>query len=231
MGGVVIAAATIILYTPWLPLFDLREIVVRKNSYIPAEEIERVTGFKTGENLFRLHVRRAHGALARLPWAKDVLIHRALLHRVEIVVEERQPVAVIAGPSGAGLLVLGEGGVVVAKATKELQPPLLVKGAPLTGNEPGARVSDPNVVATLERLYWHGLTEKFFQSVDFSNRFSVILQGEKDLVVYLGSVDEIAPRIDALAALLLEIDAAQYRSIDLRFGGEAILVPRKVVNR
>jgi len=232
MGGVVIAAATIILYTSWLPLLDLREIVVRGGSHIPTEEIERVAGFKTGENLLRLHVGRARAALGRLAWVKDVSIRRVPLHRVEITLEERRPIAAVPDPvGGARLLVLGEGGVVVDGATPELSPSFLARGVPLTGSDPGGRVSDPAILEALGGLFQRGLSEKPFESVDFTNRHSVTLRGEKDLVVYLGPLEEIGPRLDALSALVREIDAAQYRSIDLRFGGEAVLVPRKVVNR
>jgi hypothetical protein len=232
MGGVVIAAATIILYTPWLPLLDLREIAVRGASYIPQEEILRTAGFRVGENLFRLRVLRAQRAIARLPWAERVSIHRVFLHGVTITVEEREPIASVVDPlGGTRLLVLGDGAILVQEATKDLHPPLVVRGAPFAAYEPGARLNNEGMATALEHLHHLGLTQGLFQLVDFTNEFSVTLQGADDLMVYLGELDKILPRIDALGALLQTIDPSKYRSMDLRVGGEAVLVPRKVVNR
>ena len=232
MGGVVIAAATIILYTPWVPLLDLREIAVRGASYIPQEEILRAAGFKVGENLLRLRVLRAGQAVARLPWVEHVAIRRAFLHGVTITVEEREPIAAVVDPLGGGrLLVLGEGCVLVQDATQDLRPPLIVRGAPFAAYEAGERLQDKDMADALERLHRLGLTQGLFQLVDFTNPFSVTLQGSNDLTIYLGELGKIALRIDALGALLQTIDPSKYRSMDLRYGGEAVLVPRKVVNR
>jgi hypothetical protein len=52
------------------------------------------------------------------------------------------------------------------------------------------------------------------------------LYGEGGVTVTLGPLDGIERRIDELVALIDAIDIADYRTIDLRFGGEAILVPR-----
>ena len=231
MGGVVIAAATIILYTPWVPLLDLREIAVRGASYIPQEEILRAAGFKVGENLFRLRVLHAGQAIARLPWVEHVSIHRTFLHGVTITVEEREPIAAVVDPLGGKLLVLGEGGVLVGDATPDLRPPLVVQGAPFSAYQPGAYLQDKEMADALAELHRLGLTQGLFELVDFTNPFSVTLQGSGDLTVYLGPLDKIAVRIDALGALLQTIDPSKYRSMDLRYGGEAVLVPRKVVNR
>ena len=232
MGGVVIVADTIVLYTPWLPLLDLREIAVRGASHVPEEEILRVAGFRVGENLFRLRVLHAGRALARLPWVEDVSIQRAFPHGVTITIQEREPMAAVLDPFGrAGLLVVGSGGVLVQEATADVRPPLVLEGARFTGYEPGARLDDPQILTAVQRLHRLGFTQGLFQTADFGNRFSVTLEGANDLVVYLGELDGISARIDALRALLQTIDANKYRSMDLRYGGEAVLVPRKVVNR
>lgn len=232
IGGVLIAAAIITLYTPWLRLFDLREIVVRGNHRIPTEEIERLAGFRRGDNLLRTPVRRAGEALAELPWVKGVSIRRVYPHKLEIIIYERAPIASVSAPAGGdGSLVVGEGGVIVQWASDEVCPALSVRGIDLTGESPGARLVDERVIVALERLHRRGMSEGPFYLVDFSDLSSVTLHTADELEVALGPVDGIAPRIDALAALLSTIDPTDYRSIDLRYGGEAILVPRKVVNR
>jgi len=232
IGGILITAAIITLYTPWLRLFDLREIVVRGNCHISTEEIKYLAGFRMGGSLLRTPVSRALKALLGLPWVKAASIQRVYPHRLEIVIHERTPIAVVSDPAkGDSLLIIGEGGVIVKQISNEAPPTLLARGVNLTGDAPGARLVDERVVVALECIYRKGLSEGPFHLIDFSDPSSVTLHGEDELKVVLGPVDGIGPRIDALAALLLTIDLPEYRSIDLRFGGEAILVPRKVVNR
>jgi hypothetical protein len=127
------------------------------------------------------------------------------------------------------LLVVGEGGVIVQRVSEGTSPILSIRGAHLTGAAPGARLTDPRVIVALERFHQRGLNAGAFHLADFSDPSAVMLYTQDGLEVVLGPVDEIETRIDALAALLETLNLADYRSIDLRFGGEATLVPRKVV--
>ncbi len=232
MGGGLIAAASIALYTPWLSLFDLREIVVSGNCYVSAQEIGRTSGFIQGENLLTAPVGRAARRLGALPWVESVSIHRILPHTLGIVIQERTPVAVIKG-SGAPptFWLLATGGIIVqAVSGTSLELPT-VNGVALSGEQPGARVADPRVAQTLSVLASKQLDGKGLRQIDFSDPTDVTLHGGGDLVIQLGPLDGISSRIDELAALLDTIDLSKYRSIDMRIGGEATLVPRKVVNR
>jgi len=87
------------------------------------------------------------------------------------------------------------------------------------------------VIVALERFHQRGLNAGAFHLADFSDPSAVTLYTQDGLEVALGPVDGIEARIDALAALLATLNPTDYRSIDLRFGGEATLVPRKVVKR
>jgi cell division protein FtsQ len=215
IGGVLIAAAAIALYAPCLYLLDLRDIEVNGNHYISTEEIEYVAGFSIGENLLTAPIDRARTALSSLPWLKDISIKRLYPHTLVITVRERAPIAVTAVPHERRLLVIGEGGIIVQRTTEVDPQALAVFGADLTGADLGSCFVDNRVTATLEYIY-----KKDFEGT------RVTLQGEGDVTIMLGTLDGIEKRIDAAAALLDTIDLAKYRSIDLRFGGEAILVPR-----
>lgn len=232
MGGVLIAAASIALYTPWLSLFDLREIVVSGNQHVSAHEIGRISGFVQGENLLTAAVGRAAQRLETLPWVASVSIHRMLPHTLGVKIQERTPTAVLVGPGTPPTYwLLGTGGVVVQTVSGTSPQLPTVSGATLTGTQPGARVADPRIPQTLSTLASKQLDGKVLQRIDFSDPTDVTLHGEGDLVVQLGPLDGISSRIDQLAVLLDTIDLSKYRSIDMRIGGEATLVPRKVVNR
>jgi len=227
MGGGLITAAIIALYAPWLYLFDLREIEVQGNYRVSTEQIKQAAGFSLGENLLRTPIERATAALRDLPWIKDVAIRRIYPHALEIVVGERAPIAVMRSSADeAGLLLLAEGGVIVQSA-QEIDPSiLLVSGARLTGEAPGARLVDDRVVVALAYLQRKNLIDGPFQRIDFSTPDLVIMYGKGGVKIILGRYDGIGERIDRLAALLNAINIEDYRSIDLRFWGEAILAPR-----
>ncbi len=232
IGGVLIAAAIIALYTPWLRLFDLQEIVVRGNYYTSTQEIKERAGFVVGSNVFRAPIDRARARLVELPWVKSVSIHRVFPHTIEIKVLERAPIVTLVDPSNPSrILLIGEDGVIIGDADSNYKPLLSITGAPISGDNPGERIVDTGITQTLAYLYETGLTTSLFQRIDFSNPDMITMNTKDGVEVVLGAVDGISSRIDELNALLKTLDLAAYQRIDLSFGGEAILVPRKVVNR
>ena len=230
IGGVLIAAAVVVLYIPWLGFFDLREIVVKGNHYLSREEIVAASGFRVGSSLLRMPVRHALKVTSKHPWVKEVSIRRVFPHTAEISIRERTPIAVISDPEGENsLLVVAEGGVIVQRVSEVSSPILSIRGGRLTGANLGAQLTDPGMIVALERLHQRRLNAGAFHLADFSDPSAVMLYTQDGLEVALGPVDGIEARIDALTALLATLNPADYRSIDLRFGGEATLVPRKVV--
>ena len=148
IGGVLIAAAIIAVYSPWLGLFKLREIVVTGNTHLATEEIVRTSALRLGISLLRLPVHRAADAISGLPWIREVSIRRVYPHKAEIVVRERCAVAVIPDPEDENsLLVVGDGGVLVQRGAEGVSAILMVCGVELTGSEAGARLTDRRVAA------------------------------------------------------------------------------------
>lgn len=231
IGGVLIAAAIITLYTPWLGLFNLRVIVVRGNRHITGEEVVRASGLESGGPLARLPVRRAKGSLEAIPWVKEANITRIYPHTVRITITERVPIAALRTEDGQACLVIGEDGVIVAEVAGTAVPYLIVDGVSVTEENPGGWVRSAGIVAALDVLHTAGIGPEAFPSVDFSDPTGVVLHSSVGTEILFGPVEKVPERIEELLALLPTLDLEDYRSIDLRFGGEAILVPRKVVNR
>lgn len=230
IGGVLIAAAIITLYTPWLGLFNLRVIVVKGNRHITGEEIARASGLKSGVPLARLPVHRAEKNLEELPWVKDARVTRNYPHTARIAITERVPIAALRTDSGTYLLI-GDDGVITAEWTGATVPYIISDGIPVTDAAPGGRVQGREMLAALVALHAAGIGPDDFVAVDFSDPRGVVLRSSAGTEVLLGSADEVPDRIKELTALLPTLVIGDYRLIDLRFGGEAILVPRKVVNR
>ena len=227
-GG--LAAAFVVLYTDWLPFFDLREIEVVGNDCIPCTIIKQLADFSVGDNLFRLPVRRACKSLSSLSWVKGVSIRRILPHRILIIIRERAAIGLIPhSEMEQEFLLLGEGGVILEKAYVDDFPSLIIMGVGVTSDTPGTRLIDGEILSVLEYLHEKKL-DRVLRSVDFSDEAYVSLEHVEDVEIILGPITGSCPKIDGLLALLGTIDPKDYHKIDLRFGDEAILVPRKVVN-
>jgi len=225
LGGVLIAAAIIALYTPWLPIFDLREVSVSGNRETQAMEVARAANLRGGVGLLSVSLSSTAKRVAALPWIKQARVHYFFPHGVTIDVVERSPVARIVLGNGKCVLV-GEGGVVVAAGCTGRDSVPLLKGASLSGSEPGERLADASVTSLVDALDHASLAGITVREVDVAKRESAELVTTADAHVRLGSIDEAAARIRYLEALCRTVKAEQYELIDLRFGGEATLVPR-----
>ena len=231
IGGILIAAAIIALYTPWVRIFDLREIVVSGNHYTSAAEIRDATGIQDGVNIVRASLRQARTSLLHLPWVMDASLRRVLPHTIAIRVRERKPIAFVLDSHSERLMILGEDGVIVGYTKDEGADYVRVRGVSLSRTASGRQTVSEDVMRTLNYLRDRGLGRDIFPSIDFSDPAAITMHTADDGEVLLGPLSETKDRIDELVALLDTIDLAAYKTIDLRFGGEARLVPRKVVNR
>jgi cell division protein FtsQ len=225
LGGVLITVAIIALYTPWLPIFDLREVGVSGNRETSALDIARAANLRGGVGLLSVSLSSTARRVSALPWIKEVRVRRSFPHGVTIEVVERSPVArILQGGSKCSLV--GEGGVVLVAACTGRDSVPLLKGAALSKAEPGGRLVDAGVAALMDALQSASIAGLTVREVDVSKRESAELVTTADARIRLGTLGEAAAKIRYLEALCRTVKAEQYELIDLRFGGEATLVPR-----
>jgi len=162
----------------------------------------------------------------------NVSFRRILPHTLEITIRERDPIALVVDPADESrLMVLGEDGVIVGYAVDSSLDFMCIVGVAIASTPSGRRVVDKDVVKTVSYLRKRGLRRDLFPRIDFSNLHAITMYTVDEGEIMLGPIADVEDRIDELIALLETIDLASYQTIDLRFGGEARLVPRKVVNR
>jgi cell division protein FtsQ len=224
LGGVLITVAIIALYTPWLPIFDLREVGVSGNRETSALDVARAANLRGGVGLLSVSLSSTAKRVSVLPWVKDVRVSRSFPHGVTIEVVERSPVARV--QQGGKCALVGEGGVVVAVTCTGRDDVPILKGAALSKLEPGGRLADAAAEALMDALERTPLAGLTVREVDVSKRESAELVTTDDARVRLGALSEAAARVRCLEALCRTVKAEQYELIDLRFGGEATLVPR-----
>jgi cell division protein FtsQ len=226
VGGVLITAAAIALCTPWFGLVDLREVVITGNHHAAAADLVSLSGLQRGQSLLVTSLRRVSANLSRHPWIKSVSLKRSLPHTLVIQVEEREEVAWMSNPSSEGCLTLGEGGVIVSTDCSRSASMIELRGARLSGDGVGAVLLDEELVSLIDALRRGALASLGAQLIDLTNAGSVELRTGAGLRVLLGDMNEMLLRLDSLAALSRSLDVDEYEVIDLRFGGEATLVPR-----
>jgi len=209
-----------------LSLFNLREITVRGNYHVSLEEIKQKSGLQIGQNLLLISTFRTQKTLLSIPWVKEAYVKRVYPHIMQITICERAPIAALYDTGEQGKPVaIAEGGRLLYQVAKDDCPFLSVRGIEFTTSEPSTVLTNKQAATIIEYLYNLGMSEGPFSVIDFRNLREVTLYTPGNLKVILGSIDEIRPRIDALAALLASINLDDYQSIDLRYKGEAILVP------
>lgn len=226
VGGVLITAAAIALCTPWFGLVDLREVVITGNQHAAAVELVSLSGLQRGQSLLTLSLGRVSSNLLRHPWIKSVSLERRLPHRLIIRVREREEVAWMSAPSGEGCLTLGEGGVIVSTDCSRSASMIELRGARLSGDGVGDVLLDEAIVRLIDALRGGILASLGTERIDLTDSGSVELETGSGLRVLLGDMDGALSRLSSLAALSRSLDVEEYEVIDLRFGGEATLVPR-----
>jgi len=223
VGGVLISAAAVALYTPWLGLFGLRTITVLGNQRVSAETIGLAAGLSRGRPLLTIHRSDVAERVCGIPWVRSARISRVLPDTLRIDVEERVPVARALLSDGA-CMVLGDGGVVVEGSCAEGAPELEVVGAELTDLSPGGHLIEASISDLLDLLRRSALSDMHIRRIDVTDLSAVVLDAESGLRILLGAIDSHAQRLARLVVLSREMDLSAYRQIDLRLEGEATLV-------
>ena len=225
LGGVLITVAIIALYTPWFPIFDLREVAVSGNKETTALDVARAANVRGGVGLLSVSLRTTAKRVSALPWVENVRVRRSFPHGISIEVTERSPVARVM-LTGSACALIGEGGVVVAIDCKGRDGTPLLKGVSLSKAESGGRLAKQGAADFMDALQRATLPGAVVREVDISKGESAELVTTAETRVRLGALDEAAGKIPYLEALCRAVKAEQYELIDLRFGGEATLVPR-----
>lgn len=225
VGGVLItAAAAVALYTPWLGLFGLRQIIVSGNEHVSAETIGQAAGLRPGQPLLGISRGAVSSRIEQVPWIKQAFVQRNFPDGIRVSVTERDLVCWMSGTVAGECVMVGEGGVIVSTECEDSDRIFELVGARTTGSAPGARLGDGDVVSLVHALGEPAIRELGIQRIDVSDLSSVVLHAESGLRVLLGAVESCVRRVDALVALSRQIDVKRYASIDLRLEGEATLV-------
>ncbi len=154
--------------TVWAnPSFALKHIYVHTSGMLTHNEIMEATGLTQGVNLLTTDLAAVRARVMNVPGVKGVSVQRDFAGRLDVVVEQRQPVAWVRcerlgwvpEKSGAGLLVDADGVAVPCVHRLEAFDALPeIQDETLKQVVPGARVEGPQFAAALHLM--HRLKER-----------------------------------------------------------------------
>lgn len=208
---------------------DVDHIEVTGAVALGPEVARTAAGIETGDPLFSVDLAAARAAVEALPQVLSARVSRGFPNRVEIRVTERQPVAVVARPTGGFAVLDGTGRVVGDQAERPAALPE-VSGA---GSAPAAGLwltaADPvlDVVASLPEVLRASVT----QATLTGEQVTLVLLGGPGATpgqrreVRIGRAEELPAKASALVAVLERLGPRPVAYVDVRVPGAPVVGP------
>jgi cell division protein FtsQ len=228
----VLTALAVAAYVAWdwmrrTPFLAMRTVEVVGAHRLDEASVRRAAAIEPGTNLLAVDVVAAEARVASLPAVRRAHVVRHLPGRVTVLVEEREPYALVnAGGlhwvDAEGYLVTGD-----ARPGATGLPILTGVGAPV----PGTAQPSEGLRAGLALLHvlqrTAGRLAARVSELDLARPHAPVLYLVDGIEVRLGS-DAWSDRLARLDAVLGELDARGERmaTIDLRFRDQVVLTPR-----
>jgi cell division protein FtsQ len=206
------------------PLLDVDDIVVEGTERTAVDEVLARSGLRTGESMLALPAGGAADRVEELPWVRSATVRRDWPGRVVVEVEERTPVAALAG--GGRWLLVDEDGRRLARVHRPPGGVVTIEGVGAQG-EPGTPVDDRAAGAVeVGRRLTPALRMRLPRvQVDPDGRLEVLLRvdEERDAVAVLGRPEGLRDKLLSLATVLESVDLRGLSRIDLRIPGAPVL--------
>ena len=227
LTGLAVAARVAADWVQRTPLLATRSVEIAGARRLDENLVRAAVAIEPGTNLFLVDVAAAEARVADLPGVRRAHVARHLPGRVTVLVEEREPYALV---NANGLHWVDAEGYLV---TTDARPG--TTGLPiLTGVEapaPGATVPSESLRAGLALIHvlqrTSGRLATRVSEVDLGRPHGPMLYLVDGIEVRLGP-DAWSDRLARLDGVLAELDASGERvaSIDLRFRDQVVLAPR-----
>ncbi len=210
-----VALGWLALYLLTADEFSVREVIVRGNETISAEEIYRLSGLRE-TNIFFVRPAQMEATIAQIPNIKEVRVSCRLPDQVIIEVEERQ--VEIVWQVGDTLYWIDAEGAVFP-AGNEVDQALLIRDLDGYHLRPGEHIA-PGLVEAVHKL--RSLLPEV-RALDYSRAEGLSFTDERGWRILLGMGEDLEYKVAVMKALSQEIErkGIKVELIDLRFKGSA----------
>jgi len=212
---------------PASALFDLRTITVEGNVAVPTDAVLRRADLRPGIGAFRVNAAAIREKLLGDPRIADVRVAMAFPRDLQVVIQERQPVAALV--AGDRSVLVSEDAVAIAEGSApDGLPALAVDRLDPAGVVPG-RVLDTTDVRFGAQVAGAlpGSLRGRVVSIQITREGEAVLRLREGIEVRVGGprgagarLAMIPQTLDAIAARGLRVEA-----VDLRFAGTIIIRP------
>lgn len=211
------------------PVFAVRRIDVRGNSWLSAAEVRRLVDGLAGRSVLTADLGAWRRRLLASPWIGDATLRRVLPSTIEIVVRERRPLGV-ARIDGALFLVDEQGAVIDRYGPRYAALDLVViDGIGGATGEDGAldRRRVGLAARVLRSVGRQPSLARRISQIDVSDPRDAVVILERDSALLRLGDDEFLERLRAYAevesTLRERVPAIDY--VDLRFGAQVFVGP------
>lgn len=224
--GLVLMACILATLYYWLLI---QRIEVEGNTTIQRADVLSQAGINVGEHILLVNTGEARARLLENPQIKDATIQRLYPDRLLIRIEERVPIAAIAG-GGSYAIIDAEGYVIsIEKSPGDL---LKVFGMGSTGFQVNQRLGESGdfysniLVSVIQALEEAGLAEDM-RSLDMTQPLSVNLESKDGYTIHLGQTDDLQGKLANLPTIMAHLEAMglQGGTIDLAVQGDPVYSP------
>lgn len=222
--GLLLAVAAGFLGALRSPLLDVEAVTVSGAVRTGAASVVEAAGIDAGDQLMDVRLGASGARVAALPWVEEVRLHRRLGGRVEIVVTERTPAAVLG--EGAAAVVVDPTGRVLARTAEVPDAGRLVRVVGITGDlTPGADLGGAatDALALAGRLA-AVVPGSISQVTVGEDLIATLTQGGE---VSFGDASRLAAKLRTLETVLQQVDLVCLDQLDLRAPGNPVLTRRE----
>ncbi|MTV47564.1 FtsQ-type POTRA domain-containing protein [Heliobacillus mobilis] len=227
--SLLLLAAYYFLHSPY---FGVSQVNVQGISLINQEEIVKLSGIHSGENIWRLDTQRIKQQLLFHPQVETVEIHRQWPSTVLIEIKERKPIAVV-GQAGSFILI-DQQGIFLRKVESIYGIPLpIITGVQVPLNAgPGQPIDAEGLPVALKVST--ELTSSVLARVGeihVSAGHRLILYTEEGLEVRFGTAEDIPAKGDMLTEMLKQLTnnggSEKIQYIDISSPKAPVVKPRE----
>lgn len=233
--AIIAVVAAGLLITAYFVL-QIERIVVTGSSRFSAAEIVKFADVELGSQLWMANEEKITAGIEKAsPYLTVESIEKEYPDTLKINVRERQEIAAIAYQNMT-VIIDAEGYVLSIGSRADLSGLLLVKGMSASGYTVNQRLGEQTdfytntLIDTMEALSKHGILSEI-ASLDISNPLSINMETVSGVTVHIGQAERLDEKMDALAAVLPELDRMNLTggTLDLSAKGDPVYSPEKTV--
>ncbi len=98
-------------------MFQIAGVDVQGKKFVQEDDLNKVAALFRGQNIFQVDLEKAASRARENPWVREVRIHRRLPNRINLVLRERNPAAML--DTGDGRYLMDDEGIVITRVARE----------------------------------------------------------------------------------------------------------------